>query len=95
MRPIDADILKETITENFLNPYERNHIHDLIDIQPTADVQEVKHGKWIKDERERRDDGEIYDYCCSLCKGQAVKGEYNNNDLFTDFCPHCGAKMDL
>lgn len=45
-RYIDADKLKETITRNFLNPYERIHIHDLINIQPTADVQEVKHGKW-------------------------------------------------
>ena len=59
------------------------------------EVKEVKHAKWIKDERQRRDDGEIYDYCCSLCKGAASKGEYGNYDVFTDFCPHCGAKMDL
>ena len=69
-------------------------VENLIKNAHTADVQEVKHASWIKDERRRRDDGAIYDYCCSLCRGAASKGEYGNYDIFTDFCPHCGAKMD-
>lgn len=69
--------------------------HSVILRMPTADVEEVRHAAWIKDERQRRDDRKIYDYCCSLCKGAASKGEYGNYDVFTDFCPHCGAKMDL
>ena len=60
----------------------------------TADVQEVRHGKWIKDKSKRREDGEIYDYCCSLCNREAEKDYYNNCAVFTNFCPHCGAKMD-
>lgn len=65
------------------------------DCSRLIEVKEVKHASWIKDERQQRDDGEIYDYCCSLCRGAAPEGEYGNHDVFTDFCPHCGATMDL
>lgn len=62
--------------------------------QPTADVQEIKHGKWIKDIREQRDDGEIYDYCCSECCELAAEDDYDNHAVLSAYCPHCGAKMD-
>ena len=81
-RYIDADKLKETITDNFLNPYERNHIHDLIDIQPIADVQEVKHGKYIGEQQY----GDCVMQHCEQC-GYLV--------YVDDYCGHCGAKMDL
>ena len=51
-----------------------------IDKIPTADVQEVRHGKWGKS---------IFAqdfFRCSLCS--AVW-----NRKF-EYCPHCGAKMD-
>ena len=50
--------------------------------------------KWIKNEEMRRGDGHIYDYCCSHCRGFAGRGIYNNYDIKTPYCPHCGAKMD-
>lgn len=58
---------------------------------PAADVQEVKHGKWIKDDS---------DGCyCSACEWYADY-DYNyvtnyglGNDDFI-YCPHCGTKMD-
>lgn len=53
----------------------------------------IIHAKWIKNEEMRRCDGHIYDYCCSHCKGFAGKGIYNNYDIKTPYCPHCGAKM--
>lgn len=89
--------------KEYLEPFLYEHLTDngmiaaqnAIDEVPTADVQEVRHGKWIKDELQQREDDEIYDYCCSLCRGAASEGEYGNYDVFTDFCPHCGAKMDL
>lgn len=65
-----------------------------IDKIPTADVEEVRYGKWIKDEREVRGDGEIYDYCCSSCKSPAAEGSYGNHDVLTPYCSQCGAKMD-
>ena len=69
-------------------------IKSIIDDIPAADVEEVRHGKWIKDATKRRGDGEIYDYCCSECQGEAYEGSYGNNDVFSAYCHHCGAKMD-
>jgi len=65
-----------------------------IDDIPTADVEEVRHGKWVKDKSKMRGDGEIYDYCCSRCCGLAGKNDYNNYSILSAYCPHCGAKMD-
>ena len=51
----------------------------LIDVQPKADVVEVRHGCWYKAK-----DGYTR---CSLCdsRGSAIKARY---------CHHCGAKTD-
>ena len=59
-----------------------------------ANVVEVRHGEWEKDPITIRDDGEIYDYRCSVRTAKAHKGEYGNYDYITDYCPNCGAKMD-
>lgn len=68
--------------------------HDIMDA-PKVDVEEVRHGEWIKDESEIRGDGEIYDYCCSLCKSPAAEGSYGNRDVLTPYCSQCGAKMNF
>lgn len=48
---------------------------------PTADVVEVRHGKWKKvSEKYPR-------YVCSSCNHL-----YNNKEY--KYCPYCGAKMD-
>ena len=59
---------------------------------PTADVVEVKHGKWIKTEGR-------FSWHCSLCKvddqfaycWNREKGDYDFQD---NYCPSCGARMD-
>ena len=48
--------------------------------QPTADVAEVRHGKWSKNGNGRD---------CSICGFKY----YANGGLF-NYCPKCGAKMD-
>ena len=53
--------------------------------QPAADVAEVVHGRWIWNE-EGEIDWEQF-YRCSNC-GDKEYWESN-------FCPNCGAKMDL
>ena len=55
----------------------------IIEKQPTADVVEVKHGEWIYN---------VKYYSCSICAGKRF-----NLLLGTDaeYCPYCGAKMDL
>lgn len=58
---------------------------DLVDIFaeiPAADVPPVVHGQWIPFHSEIAGDIQY----CSACEiGLAAK---------TDYCPHCGAKMD-
>lgn len=51
--------------------------------QPTADVEEVRHGEWI--------DKEYFGVevpVCSVCESESTHYEYHS------FCPNCGAKMD-
>lgn len=49
--------------------------------EPTIDAQPVKHAKWIVP---KNDDEQPY---CSVCNWHAY------GDLFTDYCPGCGAYM--
>ncbi len=49
----------------------------MLSLQPTADVVDVKYGKWLQDF-----DG---DYYCSKC------GHYPKADV-REYCPYCGAK---
>ncbi len=62
-------------------------IYDVIRNQPPADVQEVKHGKWI------RQDGRP-EAICSECGRNVVYQVINYRWQFENYCPHCGAKMD-
>lgn len=58
---------------------------------PAADVQEVRHSEWIKDDS----DG-CYCSACEWCADYDYDYVTNNglgNDDFI-YCPHCGAKMD-
>lgn len=58
-----------------------------------ADVQPVKHGRWIEHinrrydyDREQGDIGAGVSYTCSLCDLHGFKAWH--------FCPNCGARMD-
>ena len=55
------------------------------DFKNKADYAEVKHGKW------KRRGQEIY---CSVCKNESAFNPFGASK-FSDYCPHCGAKMDL
>lgn len=95
MRPIDADVLqKEAMTFNLGNedyPCMGKLIYESdIEEAPTLDVAPVVHACW--------NDGQGYSveilrdwylqstYVCSSCKTEG--------DKKTNYCPHCGAKMD-
>lgn len=60
----------------------------LIKIAPAADVQEVRHGKWLY---EASDIGWT-DYKCSAC-GNIISAVAQDEDVYS-YCPYCGAKMD-
>ena len=52
---------------------------------PAADVMEVRHGRWI--EQEKYTFGVMYD--CSICDNRILDNGHSWN-----YCPNCGAKMD-
>lgn len=91
-RYIDANLLKAEFTGNFTKAYAVSLIKSIIDQQPTADVQEVKHAKdLMATEPYGRGSFE-----CSNC-------HFYDDDTYTidteigriKYCPNCGAKIDL
>lgn len=69
---------KKTAPSSWTDAYD-NVIADIEDNIPTADVVEVKHGKWTSIG--------LMNPQCSLCH------KYNYEE--SRFCPNCGTKMDL
>ena len=64
-------------------------VRDIVNfICPTADVQEVRHGKWIL-LNECANEG-IY---CSACHKKVYQTDYANQKLKSNYCPNCGAKL--
>ena len=56
---------------------------DIIDDFPAADVDQMRHGRWIYDH--------WCEFKCSVC------GEFSNSKPYRgkeNYCPNCGAKMD-
>ena len=90
-RYIDADKISSYIRENFSIDKTKNadicfafiDLMNWLDDQPTADVEEVKHGEWIY----------FYDTKgIKRCKCSECITSYGCLD--TPYCPNCGAKMD-
>ena len=85
-RYIDAEQAIRLIEhDNLLQVYySKSDAIDCINATPTADVQAVRHGKWITKD--------LTPYC-SVCHRPS---EYECDGVHSKplFCPHCGAKMD-
>lgn len=91
---IDVDLLKSELKD--LNESERlcyMGVFDVINSQPTADVEEVNHGNWIDVPLNSDPNYFAYKYNlrtkCSVCE-YAMPREYPRYNI----CPNCGAKMD-
>ena len=61
-------------------------VYESIRDVPAADVAPVRHGRWIN--------GDQY---CPICKKDNFRGLDADiwSDWKPDYCPNCGAKMDL
>ena len=72
--------------------YKATDIYNVIKSVPTADVQEIKHGEWIKMDIIPDD----VDYYCSECRNfiDIATGRETPIDREFFYCPYCGAKMD-
>lgn len=75
----------------------KDAVIDLVERQPTADVVEVRHGKWVL---EHETYGEMK---CSICgkqcpieKAPDQYDDYRMTEFYivSPYCPYCGAKMD-
>lgn len=91
-RYIDADKLIDKLEELQFNApvmtpvMKIYNVVELVEDQPTADVVEVKHAKWVNG-------------FCSNCKQLNPTSRLNEwtlefEDTYLPDCPHCGAKMD-
>lgn len=90
-RYIDAENLIDELSAACMPIYEKDitgilgdnsSIADIINEQPAADVQEIKHGEW-------REHNKIY--ICSQC-GYSFENE--GYIAFFNYCPCCGSRMD-
>ena len=75
---IDAD---KMLKEYERSIYDTTDLAEMLYYMPAADVQEVRHGRWIIDEWNTPN--------CSVCGCSGIDDYYA-----TPYCPHCGAKMD-
>lgn len=99
-RYIDADNLINELSAACMPIYEKgitgilgdnSSIADIINEQPTADVQEVKRGYWIP-ERDPDENNRIQCFHCSVCDDDF---HYIGAFVATKYCPNCGAKCDI
>lgn len=87
---------KGFVEDRFIMPQELQELQNELEMIPAVDVAPVVHGRWI----DKGWDGDFSWHIdgrgncwkvisCSVCDGNL----YGSNE--TDYCPHCGAKMDL
>lgn len=95
-RNIDADVLMQTLCNMPNINFTTKDMMHLVQCMPTADVAEVKHGKWILGKDIPSFPTVPYfptTLYCSECRNEAYwDTDYGQQEF--DWCPYCGAKMD-
>ena len=90
---IEREALLKFIENGINNPdkkeafgYDAVEILEKVQYMPAADVAPVRHGRWI--------DGDPY---CPICRKDKFRGLDADvwADWKPDYCPNCGARMDL
>ena len=83
-RYIDAEELLHRLPNDL--PY-KGSVRRVLIQAPSADVQEVRHGKWINETR-------TYGTICAQCSVCGLfSGVWLRNAPYK-YCPYCGSKMD-
>lgn len=105
-RLIDADALeKETLKSLDNNPHsdatakamhrhEHKHFLVMIDTQPTIDAEPVRHGRWETDEEDIKWGNSLKRKYCTNCGKRPHFDKEKREFVLSDYCPHCGAKME-
>ena len=82
-----ATLVKERRFDDYVQGYS-SAIDDII-AEPTVDVQEVKHGHWVEQVKIKKDGKvRLVHWQCFLC------GCFLGTNT-ANYCPNCGARMDL
>ena len=89
MRLVDADVLNKSIKEPSICDINETDFLSLVAEQSTVDAEIVRHGEWIQ---ARSKDGYAMGCNCSLC-GRRIRNQSKWHP--DEYCPKCGAKMDL
>lgn len=92
---ISAEIAKKALAESDLIPRYAESCKPItdriIDLLTAADVEPVRHGRWIWHE-------ESFDYECPDCHCRFDYSKthelFDHGFQFANYCPNCGAKMD-
>ena len=88
----DADVVEEYEDGDCDWGFGRQNILEVINSVPSADVATVRHGRWDSSGKYRFIDNSVAVRCtecgCSLSEPEYRKYVWN-------YCPVCGAKMDL
>lgn len=88
-----ADVVEKERYDRLLE--NANILADAVRKYQTADVAEVKHGKWIRQKAQHSVTKEIKNVItCSECDSTYIQNEFDGADYeIPYFCPHCGADM--
>ena len=73
-----------------LYPFEYSELENALNRIPTADVVEVRHGRWIQPHWKNSN----YCYNCSKCRSEAMheKCEWAKQGIYP-ICPNCESRM--
>lgn len=85
MKFFDADALIENIEQMKKYQVDVDDVLEIIDNFPTIEAVPVIHGEWVKTSEY------MPIYGCSICKERNLFK--NGDNVFSNFCPNCGAKM--
>lgn len=93
---VSANKLKAKVISGepvLFNESTQHEIFFLLELEPSEDVEPVRHAHWYFDPDKSIGCGiTVGGMFCSNCGGDCPTGSHPYRDF--KYCPHCGAKMD-
>lgn len=65
----------------------KKYFRGAIDLINSQKANTERHAHWVAEERKPY-------YMCSNCRGNALRFWFEPESQLSDYCPHCGCKMD-
>lgn len=93
MRLIDADFTVYAAEGEF-SEEDASKVRWLISHIPTVDAEPVRHGHWATDKEDIEWGNSLKRKYCTNCGKRPHFDKEEREFVLTNYCPHCGAKMD-